>query len=323
MIIIDARIKEQSLHIPYVRQLIDKTEQISNTSKRNPRKFFVLLIHSSAQEINAKSAFPSIFLANWDYYYLDTSTPGSAFHLQKILQIFTSSFGQQSSSKIDESLDANLCDYHTLLDDCLWDVCSHLQIFAHQLSREMFVNPLAYEFYQLQTSTNRRVHCLKELLGQLTHFQERLVKIYDELQAKNEEFLQKKCHVNYQISKEILCGKRFTTLVDSFQSNIRLSFINFISNFFKHLLNDYGLDTLVKFSSHEQDYHSLLNLIDISSSNLDDQTTSSSLILRFHYSFIPQTPLFHLFHERIQAIAEQIKSSLFEHTSLKDSRSSA
>ena len=97
LIIIDARINEQSLHIPYIRQLIDKIEPICNISKQNPRKFFVLLIHSSAQEINAKSSFSSIFLANWDYYFLDTSTPGNAFHLQKILQIFTSSFGQQSN----------------------------------------------------------------------------------------------------------------------------------------------------------------------------------------------------------------------------------
>ena len=319
LIIIDARINEQCLHIPYVRQLIDKNEQICNTSESTPSKFFVLLVHSSAQEVVGKSSFPSIFLANWDYYFLDTSPPGNAFHLQKILQTFTSSFGQQSSlSIVEDSMEANLCDYHSLLDDCLWDVCSRIQIFAHQLPKEFFGNSLAYEFYQVQTSTNRRVFCLKELLQQLRQFQERLVTNYHQNQSKNQRFLQKKCHSNYQISKEILCGKRFTSLVDSFQSDIRLSFTNYISHFFKYLLNDYGLQTLVQFSSDDQIFHSLLNLIDVPSNNLEESNQSSSFILQFHYSFIPQTPLFHLFHERIQAIADDIKSSLNSNPSLNE-----
>ena len=216
MIIIDTRINQQCLHIPFVRQLVDKSDKQCNDPQ--PRKFFLILLHSSGQEINSKSSFPSIFLDNWDYHFLDTSTPGSSFHLQKILQIFTSSFGKQSL----QSFDRPLCDYNTIFDDCLWDFCSHLQIFSHKLPEEMFdENPYAYEFYQPQTSAIQRVHCLKELLQQLTQFQERLVTTYHENASIDRNLLQKKCHWNYQVSKDILCGKRSMTLVDSFQSDIR------------------------------------------------------------------------------------------------------
>lgn len=271
-----------------------------------------------------KPSFPSIFLANWDYYFLDTSPSGNASHLKQILQSFTSSFSQQPSTLIVEEPreTTNLCDYESLFDDCLWDICSRIQIFAHQLPKEFFEDTLAYEFYQAQTSTNRRVSCLKGLLQKLKLFREHLVQTYHQNQSKNQRFLQKKCHANYQISKEILCGKRFTSLVDFFQSDIRVAFSNYIFHFFKYLLDDYGLQTLVQFSSDNQIFHPLLNLIDVPSNNVDESNASSnrssSFILQFHYSFIPQTPLFHLLHERIQKIAEKVKTSLNSDQSLRE-----
>ena len=44
----------------------------------------------------------------------------------------------------------------------------------------------------------------------------------------------------YQLSKDVLCGKRTNSLVDSFQSQTRAMFIYFISNILKCIVNDYG-----------------------------------------------------------------------------------
>jgi hypothetical protein len=131
------------------------------------------------------------------------------------------------------------------------------------------------------------------------------------------ESLRKNCHSIYQISKDILCGKRFTSLVDSLQSEIRISFANFVSNFLKFIVNDYGLETLSKLSTTRNSYDLLLNLIDYSSfsMNSDDQTTpiaQSNFSLRLNYFFIPQTPLYNLFHERIKSLADEIKSTLVQ-----------
>ncbi|CAF5059862.1 unnamed protein product, partial [Rotaria sp. Silwood1] len=76
---------------------------------------------------------------------------------------------QISTSKIgiinqNETLDASLYDLNMLFDDCLWNFCSRLQINVHKLSEDMFHNGNAYEFYQRQTTTYRRVQCLKKTI---------------------------------------------------------------------------------------------------------------------------------------------------------------
>jgi hypothetical protein len=319
VIVIDGRIRQQRLHIPFIRQIIDKTDKSCN---KTPPKFFLILIHSSGQELDHDSCFPSIFLHDWDYYFLDTCTPGSAFHLQKMLQIFTSSVGNRQEQ---ESFDNKLCDLNILFDDCLWDFCSRIRLSIYKLPEEIFENKVAYEFYQQQTSTFRRVQCLKELLQQSTQLQKRIVSNYHENVSMKKESLDKNCNSIYQISKDILCGKRLTSLVDSLQSDIRISFTNFVSNILKFIVNDYGLETLSKLSTTEYGYDSLLNLIDYSSfvRDNDDQTasiTQGQFSLTIHYFFIPQTPLYNLFEQRIRSLANDIKSTLIqkqnEHTGL-------
>ncbi|CAF4536838.1 unnamed protein product, partial [Rotaria sp. Silwood2] len=279
-----------------------------------PNKFFILLIHSTAQELDHRSCFPSIFLHDWDFYFIDTCTPGSAFHLQKMLQIFTSSFEKKQHDE-QQSTDDKLCNLNVLFDDCLWDFCLRIQIFHQQIPQNMFKNPLAREFYQPSTSTNRRVQCLKEILKQSPQLQKRIITIYYKNMSMNKNSLQKNCNSMYQMSKDILCGKRFTSLVDSLQTEIRISFTNFVSNILKFIVNDYGLETLMKLSTVQNGYESLLNLIDYKSfAAVDDDKTVSSLHGTFqivsHYSSIPKTPLYHLFHQRIKSLADQIKSQL-------------
>ncbi|CAF4923362.1 unnamed protein product, partial [Rotaria magnacalcarata] len=64
--------------------------------------------------------------------------------------------------------------------------------------------------------------------------------------------------------------QRFDGLIDSIQSQTRNSFTNFVSNIFKFIVNDYGLETLPKLSAHNKIYDSLLNLIDYQSFSVDD-----------------------------------------------------
>jgi hypothetical protein len=235
-----------------------------------------------------------------------------------MLQIFTSSFTTNKNEN-EEIFDNNLCDLNILFNDCLWDFCSRIQIILHDLPLNMFKNKLVHEFYQRETSTRRRVQCLKEILQQSTQLQKRIVNIYYENVTINKKSFEKTYNSIYQMSKDILCGKRSNSLVDSLQSQIRITFTNFVSNILKFIVNDYGLETLSKLSNNRNDYESLLNLIDCSSFPIDDEIENDSrsyssyqgiFQLTNHYSCIPQTPLYHLFHQRIKTLADEIKLTL-------------
>ncbi|CAF2053256.1 unnamed protein product, partial [Rotaria magnacalcarata] len=309
IVIINARIIQQRLHIPYVRQLIDKTEYSCNALDRKQDKYFLMLVHSPPQEQYHQSSFPSIFLHSWDFYFFDSCAPGSAFHLQKMLQIVSSSFDQQQQ----ESFDNALCDLNILFDDCLWDFCSRIQIGLQELPQDMFKNRFAFEFYKSQTSTLRRVQCLKQILQQSRQLQNHIVTIYHDHSSNKKESSKKIYNSIYQISKDIVCGKRFDGLVESIQSETRMSFTNFVSNVFKFIVNDYGLETLSTLSNMLNGYGSMLELIDYSSFAIDDNQDKLSPMqqgifqLITHYTCIPQTPLYYLFHQRIKTSAESIK----------------
>ena len=186
IIVIDAQIGQQCLHIPFVRQLIDKTEYSCNVNNRIKSKHFLMLLHSPSQDLYHRSCFPSIFLKDWDYYFFDTCAPGSAFHLQKMVRILSSSHDQQQPTT-----DNILCDLNILFEDCLWDFCSRIQIILPELPQDMFTNKMAYEFYNRQTNTMRRVKCLKQILQQSVELQKRIVNIYHE-HLLTKKILQKK-----------------------------------------------------------------------------------------------------------------------------------
>jgi hypothetical protein len=270
-----------------------------------------MLVHSPAQDLYHQSCFPSIFLHDWDFYFFDTCAPGSAFHLQKMLRILSSSHDQQQTS------DNTLCDLNILFEDCLWDFCSRIQIVLPALPHDMFTNKMACEFYQRQTNPIRRVKCLKQILQRSTQLQKRIVNIYHEHLLTKKNSSKSIFQLMHQISKDILCGKRFDGLIDSIQSQTRISFTNFVSNIFKFIVNDYGLETLPKLSTEHNGYASLLNLIDYQSFAINDDkdifssSTSQGIFqLVTHYSCIPQTPLYHLFHQRIKSYADEIKLTL-------------
>ncbi|CAM4874703.1 unnamed protein product [Rotaria socialis] len=311
IIIIDGRISQQRIHIPFVRQLIDKIDLSHNQSSENKAKFFIILMHSSEQELNYKSCFPSIFLHDWDYWFLDTSTPGSAFHLQKMLQIFTSKIGITHQK---ETLDNALYDLNMLFDECLWEFCSRLQINLHKVSDDMFNNPDACEFYQRQTTTRRRVECLKNIFQQVNGLKKYIIITYHENVSMKEDSLRKNCNSMYDLAKDTLCGKH-TSLVDALQSHIRLTFTNFVSYILKYIIDDYGLESLTKLSSNDNNYSKLLELLDYSSFTVNYENKTGPniqgiLTLNDHYSCIPQTPLFHLCQQRIKILVDNNKIKL-------------
>ena len=311
--VIDVRLTQQRLHIPFVRQFIDKTDLTCSTLS----KYFIILMHSSGQELDHQSCFPSIFLHDWDYWFIDTCTPGSAFHLQKMLQIFTSKL---VSSTQREPSDNSLYDLNLLFDDCLWDFSTRLQVYSNQLSNDNFQRQQILEFYQRQTNTNRRVQCLKEILEQENQLKTRLVSIYHENVSMKEESFYKNCHLIYQISKDTLCGKNYSGLVDSLQSKIRTSFSNFVSNVLKFIVDDFGLETLTRSSNTDIQYSTLLDLIDYSSFivNQDDQYVpiiQGTFVVNNNYSCILKTPFFHLLRQRIKTLADQIKQRLAQQQS--------
>ncbi|CAF4842456.1 unnamed protein product, partial [Rotaria sp. Silwood1] len=314
MIVIDGRYEQQRLHIPYVRQLIDTTDSCYNTNHCTEPKYFLMLVHSLAQDLYHQSCFSSIFLYDWEFYFFDTCMPSSAFHLQKMLQILSSSHNDQQL----ENFDNILCDLNILFEDSLWDFCSRIQFLLPELSENMFTNKIAYEFYQRSTNIIRRVKCFKYILQQSTQLQKHIINIYHKYLLRKENSSKKIYNLIYQISKDILCGKRFDSLMNSIQLQTKNSFTNFVSNIFKFIVNDYGLETLPKLSTDHKIYGSLLNLIDYQSFSSNDDKNLFSLSsntqgifqLSTHYSYIPQTPLYYLFHQRIKRHADEIKLTI-------------
>jgi len=317
IIVVDGRIDQQRLHISFLRQLIDNTDQSINKSNESVQKYFLILVHSTSQELNHQSCFPAIFLHNWDYYFLDTSTSGSAFHLQKILQLLPSSYQTNDDEQFEPNNNfqqKNVQDYNQLFHDCLWDFCSRLRVSLENLPKHMFTNALAEEFYQQHTSTHRRFQCLQAILEQSVQLQERIINIYYENMTINQKTFDKMKLSMYQLSKDVICGKRTNSLVDSFESQTRAKFIYFISNILKNIVIDYGLETLSKFSDDQYGYGILLNLIDYSSLAINDEDENELLTanqggisLRNNNSHVLETPLYNLLYQRIKTLAEQIK----------------
>ncbi|CAF4448382.1 unnamed protein product, partial [Adineta steineri] len=93
-----------------------------------------------------------------------------------MLRILSSSSHNQQQPATDNIL----CDLNILFEDCLWDFCSRIQIILPELPQDMFTNQMAYEFYNRQTNTMRRVKCLKQILQQSVELQKRIVNIYHE-----------------------------------------------------------------------------------------------------------------------------------------------
>lgn len=309
---------QQRQHLPFVRQLVDRTELTCNKPQNHEdqnKKYFIILVHVPAQELYYQFAFPCIFLHRWDFYFLDTCTSDNVFHIQKLLQIIS-----PSKKQVKESLKDSLCDLNVLFDDCLQDFCSRIKIFHPQLSRNAFSDENAYEFYQNETNVIRRVQCLKKIFERLTQMQEQMINIYYEQLSKRKNASQDPYTIVYQISKDILCGKRFMGLVDSLQHEIQISFTNFVSNVLKYLANDYGLETLSKISTTQNEIGSVLNLIDCSSFAVDSRGNDGKfssinqgmLQLTTRYACILQTPLYQLFHQQIKAHADQIKQELID-----------
>ncbi|CAF1165362.1 unnamed protein product [Didymodactylos carnosus] len=127
------------------------------------------------------------------------------------------------------------------------------------------------------------------------------------------------------MQKQILCGQRFDGLVDSIRSQITKSFTNFVSYVLKNVVNDYALTTLSKTSTN--DFESMLNLIDClsfepSNNRGDDmynQKQNITIQAITDYSYIPLTPLFHLFNQRIETYANELKMNyLSRHTQSTD-----
>jgi hypothetical protein len=161
---------------------------------------------------------------------------------------------------------------------------------------------------------------LKEILKQCTELQKRIVNKYQTYLSLKKNASKKIYTLIYQFSKDILCGKRFDGLVDSIQSQTRLSFNNFVCNILKYIVNDYGLETLLKLSNINDGYDTMLNLIDHASTSNEQENdllsvnTQTVFQLVTHYACVPQTPLYHLFHQRIKSYSDEIKMRLIQKT---------
>lgn len=312
LIVVDARIHQQSIQIPFVRRLIDQTDNPLQQQPNIKPKYFVILIHSLQQELNPRSCFSTTFLNDWDYWFIDTSSPGKAFHLQKMLDIFTSKIIRNPAG---QKLDQSFYNLDYLFEDCLWEFCSRLRISIHREPVQAFQSSYAKEFYQQRTSITRRVYCLREMLKNANRLQQYLISLYHEKISMHGDALRKSCNAIYQICKETLCGHHLTGLIDALQTRIRASFDDFITGILKYLVDDYGLEALPKLSDRDTDYHQLLALIDHSNLIQDDQSQSHSPALRGtilvndRFSFIPQTPLFYSFRQRVLLAIEKAKAN--------------
>lgn len=317
IIIINARIKQQYIHIPLIRQMIDKSEQDINSIKQSTTKYFVVLIHSSTQELYHCSCFSTIFLCDWDFYFFDTCTRNNVFHLRKMMQMISLTLNESGEQR--DYLSEELYDLDTVFDDCFWDFCSRIQISLPELPQNTFNHPMIYEFYQGETNMMKRIQCLKTLFQEYKPLQTCTIKLYHEYLVSKKNSLHSIHPLIYQISKEILSGKRFDGFVDSIQNQLSVPFKNFVSNILKLIINDYGLQTILNANHNLTDLNTIFKFIDYSQFNIDDDSNvfSSGKIegtfqVNMYPPFIPKTLMFSLFHQRIQIYIDEIKSSLAE-----------
>lgn len=317
IIIIDTRIKQQHLHIPLVRQMVDQSEQTYGSNNRTSKKHYLILIHSPAQELYHRFCFPTTFLCGWEYYFLDICGRDSAFHLQRMVEIISSSFEEEQKQ---ESSSDILYDLNTLFDDCVWDFCSRIQILHKELPRESFNNKITYEFYQRETSVTKRVRCVKNIFQNCTQLQTSIISLYRNYLTAKKNSVNKIYNLIYQISKDILCGKRFDGLVESIVHRVRIPFINFVSNILKFIVNDYGLETLLNMKHVPNSFDTILNAIDSSALNVIEDsdilfstTIQETFSVNIHCSFIPDTLLFNLIYQRIKLHIDKIKSTLVQY----------
>jgi hypothetical protein len=205
IIVIDTRITHQRLHIPFLRQLIDRTDLACKASVDLPAKYFLVLMHSFAQELDHRSSFPSIFLHEWDYWFIDTCAPSCAFHFQKLLPILSSKMNRYKEEE--EVMDNMIYDFDSLFDDCLWDFCARLKVNIQRISKEMFANDDLFQFYRHQTTATQRVKCLQTILLDASQLQARIVSIYHENVSMKSGFRQKNRNSIDEICKNTLRGK--------------------------------------------------------------------------------------------------------------------
>lgn len=312
-ILIDMHVPEQQKHMTYVRQLIDSTDQKCHNRDSKQFKYFVMFIHSPAQTIYHCICFPAIFLHQWDFHFFDTCATGNAFHLQKMLQTITCSSDETPANDKSDLL----CDLSILFEDSLWDICSRIQLVLPEFPEQMFSTKKAYEFYRSQTTTFQRVQYLREILKETSDIQKLIIHYYHQYIFNEDTSTKKMFDFIYEIAKDIIAGKRFDGLVESIQNQMRSSLTDFLSFILKIILNDYGLETLPKLSTNHEIYGKLLSLVDFESffekknnrafSHIS--STQGCFSCFSHYSVIPQTPFFHLFHQRIQAHADKIKQN--------------
>lgn len=310
--LVDGRINQQRMHIPYIRHLIDLDDASMSESFGSSSRFFVILIHSAGQELNYKSCFPSIFLNGWDFWYVDASTPGSSFHLKKSLELLTkneNSFGHQ------DIVDESSFDLNIIFDECLEEFCARLEIASHKMSSPNIQNSDIYKFYLNETSATERHRILQTMFQQFSHLQKLIIKIYHDGIAKDGKSLSQSQDDLRRMAKDTLSGKSFDSVVDSLETHVRSSFSNFVSFILNHIINDYGLYTLSKLSDGNEGFAKLLDLVDYSSLNLNGTNQNMQMKqvpLRFvaHYSYNPQTPLFNLLRLRIEALVNETKLRL-------------
>jgi hypothetical protein len=233
-----------------------------------------------------------------------------------MIEVLSLSFDEEQQREPSNDI---LYDLNTLFDDCLWDFCSRIQIFLEEFPQNTFNSTVTLEFYQRETSIIKRVRCLKQILEQCMELQKCIVSLYHKYLITKKNSAYTIYNLIYQISKDILCGKRFDGLVDSIRYQIRIPFIGFVSNILKFIVDDYGLETLLNMKNPSSDFDSILNLIDYTLFTLkDDPDVLSStaiqgtVLINTHYSFIPETLLFYLFYQRIKSHIDEIKSTLVQ-----------
>jgi len=218
-----------------------------------------------------------------------------------------------------EPMNNELYNFNELFDECLWDFCSRIQIFVSGLSESSFNDTAIFQFYQRGTNITKRIQCLKTIIQKHTELQKSIINLYQKNLIMKKNLSHQIYSLIYNVSKEILSGRRFTGLVDSIQYQIGIPFKNFVCNILKFIIDDYGLESLSNMNSKPCDFSVTLSLIDISiftKSNDFDLLSSDGLQETFQVNmpnvFVPETLLFNLLQQRIKGHIDNIKTNLVE-----------
>ena len=310
-------------HLNYVRHLLDQVKltaapefTIHDEPEPEPEpepdldyaaptrpKQFVLLLHFAPESILTRQDYPTVFLAGWDYIYIDSTATHEAGSAKTLTSILAGKVGQDDGEG--GAADVELIKFDQLFGESLWRFCSQVDIGhrANAAASEEMVQ--LCQLYASDADPGKREQAFKRVLDNADAAQLRktirevFFQTFEGEGGKISELME-------EMAKDIVSGKHLRGLADLCHFNLLDQFSAHCVPFFLALANDFGLVSIGKLSVRVITEVVAPMLAGISS---DDVLAASSLTVTWKVPTCYTLPLIRIVSARVKRVfdAEVIK----------------